>query len=318
LSAYIIRRLLVALIVLILATFIVFLIMRLLPGDPILLYLSQDAYSLFTPEELATAKHEYGLDKPIVLQYFDWLAGILHGDLGKSIFKKTKVTEEIGNALPITMYIGFLSWIISHLIAIPAGIICAVKRGKWIDTVLTVMANIGITAPQFWIGILLIYLFGLYLNWLPIFGFTSPFEDFGLSIKKIIMPVFCLSLIPLSGCVRQTRSAMLEVIRQEYIRTAWSKGLRERVVIFKHALRNGIIPVVTLAGMAIPIIVGGQVLIETVFGIPGIGRLAVTALFSRDYAIVQGIVLVIAVLVVLSNLIVDVSYSWIDPRIRYD
>jgi peptide/nickel transport system permease protein len=318
LSAYIIRRLLVALIVLILATFIVFLIMRLLPGDPILLYLSQDAYSLFTPEELATAKHEYGLDKPIVLQYFDWLAGILHGDLGKSIFKKTKVTEEIGNALPITMYIGFLSWIISHLIAIPAGIICAVKRGKWIDTVLTVMANIGITAPQFWIGILLIYLFGLYLNWLPIFGFTSPFEDFGLSIKKIIMPVFCLSLIPLSGCVRQTRSAMLEVIRQEYIRTAWSKGLRERVVIFKHALRNGIIPVVTLAGMAIPIIVGGQVLIETVFGIPGIGRLAVTALFSRDYAIVQGIVLVVAVLVVLSNLIVDISYSWIDPRIRYD
>jgi peptide/nickel transport system permease protein len=318
LSAYIIRRLLVALIVLILATFMVFLIMRLLPGDPILLYLSQDAYSLFTPEELAAAKHEYGLDKPIVLQYFDWLNGILHGDLGKSIFKSTKVTEEIGDALPITVYIGFLSWIISHLVAIPAGIICAVKRGKWIDTVLTVMANIGITAPQFWIGILLIYVFGLYLNWLPIFGFTSPLEDFGLSIRKIIMPVFCLSLVPLSGCVRQTRSAMLEVIRQEYIRTAWSKGLGERVVIFKHALRNGIIPVVTLAGMSIPLIVGGQVLIETVFGIPGIGRLAVTALFSRDYAIVQGIVLVIAVLVVLSNLIVDVSYSWIDPRIRYD
>lgn len=317
-SAYIIRRLFVALIVLILATFIVFLIMRLLPGDPILLFLSQDAYSLFTPEELAAAKHEYGLDRPIVLQYFDWINGILHGDLGKSIFKKTKVTQEIGDALPITIYIGFLSWIISHLIAIPAGIICAVRRGKWIDTVLTVLANIGITAPQFWVGILLIYVFGLYLNWLPIFGFTSPMEDFGLSIKKIIMPVFCLSMIPLSGCVRQTRSAMLEVIRQEYIRTAWSKGLRERVVIFKHALRNGIIPVVTLAGMAIPIIVGGQVLIETVFGIPGIGRLAVTALFSRDYAIVQGIVLVIAVLVVFSNLIVDISYSWIDPRIRYD
>ncbi len=317
-SAYIIRRLLVALIVLVIATFIVFLIMRLLPGDPILLYLSQDAYSLFTPEELAAARHEYGLDKHVVLQYFDWLAGILHGDLGKSIFKNTKVTEEIGDALPITLYIGFLSWIISHILAIPAGIICAVKRGKWIDTVLTVIANIGITAPQFWVGILLIYLFGLYLNWLPIFGFTSPMENLGLSIKKIIMPVFCLSLIPLSGCVRQTRSAMLEVIRQEYIRTAWSKGLTERVVVLKHALRNGIIPVVTLAGMAIPIIVGGQVLIETVFGIPGVGRLAVTALFSRDYAIVQGIVLVIAVLVVLSNLIVDISYSWIDPRIRYD
>lgn len=317
-SAYIIRRLLMALLVLLLATFIVFIIMHLLPGDPVLLYLSQDAYSKFTPEELATARHEFGLDKPVVLQYFDWLSGILHGDLGKSIFKSTQVTEEIGDALPITLYMGLLAWLISHAIAIPAGIICAVKRGKWIDTVLTVMANIGITAPQFWVGILLIYIFGLYLNWLPIFGFTSPLEDFGLSIKKIVMPVFCLSLIPLSGCVRQTRSAMLEVIRQDYIRTAWSKGLRERVVILRHALKNGIIPVVTLAGMSIPIIIGGQVLIETVFGIPGMGRLAVNALFSRDYAIVQGIVLVIAILVVVCNLIVDISYSWIDPRIRYD
>ncbi len=317
-SAYIVRRLLMALFVLILATFIVFIIMHLLPGDPILLYLSQDAYSKFTPEELATAKHEFGLDKPVVLQYFNWLSGILHGDLGKSIFKSTQVTEEIWDALPITLYMGLLAWLISHAIAIPAGIICAVKRGKWIDTVLTVMANIGITAPQFWVGILLIYTFGLYLNWLPIFGFTSPLEDFGLSIKKIVMPVFCLSLIPLSGCVRQTRSAMLEVIRQDYIRTAWSKGLREHVVILRHALKNGIIPVVTLAGMSIPIIIGGQVLIETVFGIPGMGRLAVTALFSRDYAIVQGIVLVIAILVVVCNLIVDISYSWIDPRIRYD
>lgn len=317
-SAYIIRRLLMALVVLILATFIVFIIMRMLPGDPILLYLSQDAYSRFTPEELATARHEFGLDKPVVMQYFDWLSGILHGDLGKSIFKSTQVTDEIKDALPITLYMGLLAWIISHVIAIPAGIICAVKRGKWIDTVLTVMANIGITAPQFWVGILLIYVFGLYLNWLPIYGFVSPLDDLVLSIRKVIMPVFCLSLIPLSGCVRQTRSAMLEVIRQDYIRTAWSKGLRGRVVILRHALKNGIIPVVTLAGMSIPIIIGGQVLIETVFGIPGMGRLAVNALFSRDYAIVQGIVLVIAVLVVVCNLIVDISYSWIDPRIRYD
>jgi len=307
-----------ALVVLILATFIVFIIMRLLPGDPILLYLSQDAYSRFTPEELATARHEFGLDKPVVLQYFDWLSGILHGDLGKSIFKSTQVTDEIKDALPITLYMGLIAWLVSHVIAIPAGIICAVKRGKWIDTVLTVMANIGITAPQFWVGILLIYIFGLYLNWLPIYGFVSPLDDLVLSIRKIIMPVFCLSLIPLSGCVRQTRSAMLEVIRQDYIRTAWSKGLRGRAVILRHALKNGIIPVVTLAGMSIPIIIGGQVLIETVFGIPGMGRLAVNALFSRDYAIVQGIVLVIAVLVVVCNLIVDISYSWIDPRIRYD
>jgi peptide/nickel transport system permease protein len=292
--------------------------MHLLPGDPILLYLSQDVFSKFTPEELTAARHEFGLDKPMIMQYVDWLSGVLHGDLGKSIFRRTKVTEEISDALPITLYTGIVAWIISHAIAIPAGIICAVKRGKWVDTMLTIVANIGISAPSFWAGILLIYVFGLYLNWLPIFGYTSPLVDFWLSIKKIIMPVFCLSLTPLSGCVRQTRSAMLEVIRQDYIRTAWSKGLRERAVVLKHALKNGIIPVVTLAGMSIPLIIGGQVLIETVFGIPGMGRLAVNALFSRDYAIVQGIVLVVAVFVVLCNLIVDISYAWLDPRIRYD
>jgi peptide/nickel transport system permease protein len=304
--------------VLVFATFLVFVIMHMLPGDPILLYFSQDAFSKFTPQELAAARHEFGLDKPIVIQYIDWLFGVLHGDLGKSIFRNTKVIDEIGDALPISIYIGILAWIVSHLIAIPAGIICAVKRGKWIDTVLTVFANIGITAPSFWIGVLLIYVFGLYLNWLPIFGYTSPMVDFWLSIKKVIMPVFCLSLAPLSGCVRQTRSAMLEVIRQDYIRTAWAKGLPERVVVMRHAVKNGIIPVVTLAGISIPLIIGGQVLIETVFGIPGLGRLAVDALFSRDYTIVQGIVLIIAGFVVVCNLIVEISYGWLDPRIRYD
>ena len=317
-SAYIIRRLLLALVVLILSTLVVFVIMHLLPGDPILLYLSQDAYSRFTPEELTNARHEYGLDKPVIVQYFNWLWGVLHGDLGKSIFRNTKVTQEIGDALPVTLYTGILAWVVSHMIAIPAGIICAVKRGKRIDTVLTVLANIGITAPQFWVGILLIYVFGLWLNWLPIFGYTSPFVDLGLSIKKVIMPVFCLSLFPLSGCVRQTRSAMLEVIRQDYIRTAWSKGLNERQVIFKHALRNALIPVVTLIGINIRQIFGGQVLIETVFSIYGMGKLSVDALFSSDYAIVQGVILVVAVVVVLSNLVVDLSYGWIDPRIRYD
>jgi len=318
LYAYIVRRLLTALVVLLLITAVVFIVMHLLPGDPILLYLSQDTVTAFTAEEIVAARHEFGLDKPVIVQYLNWLSGVLHGDLGESIFRSTKVTEEIGNALPITLYLGMLAWVISHVIAIPAGVICAVKRGKWIDTILTILANIGITAPQFWVGILLIYVFGLYLNWLPIFGYTSPFDDFWLSIKKVIMPVFCLSLVPLSGCVRQTRSAMLEVVRQDYIRTAWSKGLAERNVILRHAIKNGIIPVVTLAGMAVPLIIGGQVLIETVFGIPGIGRLSVTALFSRDYAIVQGIVLVIAVFVVLVNLLVDIAYGWLDPRIHYD
>jgi len=318
LSTFIVRRLLLAVVVLILVTLIIFFLMRLLPGDPVLLYISQEHYSRITPEELAAARHHFGVDKPIIVQYFNWISGLSHGDLGRSIFSSATVSEQIGSALPITIHLGLLAWIISHVIAIPVGIVCAARRGTWVDTLLTILANLGITAPTFWVGILLIYLFGLYLGLLPIHGYTSPLDDFWLSTRQVIMPVFCLCFTPLSGCVRQTRSAMLEVLRQDYIRTAWSKGLRERAVIFGHALKNGIIPVVTLAGMSIPMILGGQVLIETVFGIPGMGRLAVNALFSRDYAITQGVILIMATMVLLSNLVVDISYGWLDPRVRYD
>jgi peptide/nickel transport system permease protein len=316
--AYIIRRLIVAVAVLVLVTLIIFLVMRFLPGDPVLLFISQDKYAQITPEELAAARHQFGVDRPLIVQYFDWLGGLAHGNFGKSIFTGAPVTREIARALPISLHLGMLAWVFSHIIAVPAGVICAVRRGKWVDTVLTVLANIGITAPSFWVGVILIYVFGFSLGWLPIHGYTSPFEDFWLSTRRAIMPVFCLSLGILSGCVRQTRSAMLEVIRQDYIRTAWSKGLRERTVIIRHALKNGIIPVVTLAGMSIPMILGGAVLIENVFAIPGMGRLATEALFSRDYAITQGVALLMAVAVVLSNLVVDVSYCWLDPRVRYD
>lgn len=317
-STYIIRRLMLAIAVLIVVTLVVFFLMRLLPGDPVLLYISQDQFTSITPEELAAVRHQFGVDRPIMVQYFNWVSGLLHGDLGKSIFSSATVAQQISSALPITFHLGVLAWIISHLIAVPVGMVCAARRGTWIDTFLTVMANIGITAPSFWVGILLIYLFGLYLGWLPIHGYTSPLDDFWLSTRQVIMPVFCLCFTPLSGCVRQTRSAMLEVLRQDYIRTAWSKGLRERAVIIKHALKNGIIPVVTLAGMSIPMILGGQVLMETVFGIPGMGRLAVNALFSRDYAITQGVILIMATMVLVTNLIVDISYGWLDPRVRYN
>ena len=291
--------------------------MRLLPGDPILLYLSEDEFGTISAEQIEILRHEFGLDKPLLTQYFHWISGLMHGDLGKSILQNNTVSEELGAALPITLHIGILSWLLSHLIGIPIGILCAVRRGKWVDTILTVLAYIGITAPIFWVGILLIYLFGLYLGWLPIYGYTSPLDDFWMSTKQIIMPVFCLCLFPLSATVRQTRSAMLEVIGQDYIRTAWAKGLRERVVILRHALKNGIIPVVTLAAIGISHIAGGQVLIETVFAIPGMGWLAVNALFSRDFAVVQGVVLITAGVVVVSNIIVDIFYGWLDPRIRF-
>ena len=318
-STYIIRRLIQAVFVMLLATIMVFCIMRLLPGDPILLYVSQDEYTRTTSQEdIDALREKFGLDKSLPRQYVDWIWGVFHGDFGSSIFFGTTVMQEIGRALPITFYLGIITFILANVIGIPAGVICAVRRGKRLDTILTVFANIGITAPVFWLGILMIYFFGLYLGWLPIQGYTSPFEDFPLSIQKIIMPLICLVLFPLSGTVRQTRSAMLEIIQQDYIRTAWAKGLAEKTVIIRHAVKNGIIPVITLAGMGIPMILGGQVLIETVFNIPGMGRLAVEALFTKDYAIVQGVVLIMSFVIVASNLLVDISYGWFDPRVRYE
>jgi len=316
-AAFIFRRATQAIVVLLIVTFIVFALMRFLPGDPILVYVSQDSWSRMTSqEEIDALRHEYGTDRPILVQYVDWLGGVLTGDLGESIFLGTSVWEEIARALPVTLYLGIIAWLIAHLFGLPAGVICAVRQNQWQDTVLTFLANIGMTVPIFWLGILMIYFFGLQLRWFPIQGYTSPAEDFGRSIHQIIMPVFCLALPHMSGSTRQTRSAMLETTRQDYIRTAWAKGLSERSVIFRHAIRNGLIPVVTLSVMTIPRLFGGAVLIENVFNIPGMGRLATEALFSQDYAVVQGIVLVVATIVVSTNFLVDVSYGWIDPRIR--
>jgi peptide/nickel transport system permease protein len=224
----------------------------------------------------------------------------------------------IRERLPVTAHIGIVSFVMSGILGISAGIICAVKRGTWIDSTVTLLANVGITVPSFWAGIILIYLLSLKANWLPVFGYTSPFDDFWLSTRQLIMPVFCLALFPIASLCRQTRSAMLEVVYQDYIRTAWAKGLTEKIVILRHAVKNALIPVITVMGLHVTVIVGGAVLIETVFNIGGIGRLITQAILQQDYAVVQGCVLIIAVVIVMVNLLVDLSYGWFDPRIRYE
>ena len=314
---YIVRRLLLALVVLILTSLIIFFSMRLLPGDPILMLMNENQTQEYNEEQILALKREFGLDKPMVVQYLDWLGGVVQGDMGISILHRTPVTAEILRRLPISLFLGGLAFVLGHLIGIPAGIIAAVRRGKWIDNIITTLANIGITIPNFLLGLLLIYIFGLKLRWLPIMGYTSPFDDFWLSMKQIIMPVICLALFPIAGSARQSRSSMLEVMGQDYIRTAWSKGLQERTIIIRHALKNGLIPIVTLAGMGVPIIIGGSVFIETIFNIPGIGRLAVSSVTSQDYPYVQGVTLVVAFIVVTVNLVVDIAYGWLDPRIRH-
>ncbi len=281
------------------------------------LYLAQSDIEKISAQDLANLRHEYGLDKSLPLQYFDWVSGVLRGDFGTSIFIRQRVISLIASRIPITMHLGILSLIVSSIFGITFGVICGIKRGKWVDTFLTILANVGITTPAFWIGILMIYFLSLKLHLLPVYGYTSPFENFWLSTRQVIMPVICLSLFSIASLTRQTRSSTLEIVRQDYIRTAWAKGLTERVIVFRHILKNALIPVVTMIGMHIGLIFAGSVLIETVFNIPGIGRLMRDAVFSHDYQIVQAGVLIIATVIVLSNIIVDISYGWLDPRIRY-
>jgi peptide/nickel transport system permease protein len=316
-GAYIVRRLMQLVFVLFLVSVLVFLLMRLLPGDPIRMYLTTSQLGTVTEEQIEKVREENGLNKPLVVQYVNWVGGVVKGDLGKSIIYGTPVAKDILSRFPATLQIGLLGFIIGTFAGIVVGIVCAIRRGGWLDNLLTTLANIGITLPVFWLAEMLVLLFSVKLRWLPITGYVSPFENFGENLKDIILPVMCVATFPLASVARQARSSMLEVMRQDYVRTAWSAGLRERSVVVRHALKNGLIPVVTLSGMNLGMVVGGEVMVEKIFNIPGIGREAVNAVMSQDYPYVQGIVLIVAFLVLLINLITDVSYGWIDPRIRY-
>ena len=240
-GTYIIRRLLQMLLVLIIVTAIIFLMVRLLPGDPILMYLTQMDVEEFEIEQVEKIRQELGLDRPLFVQYLEWVGDVATGDLGMSLILRRPVIEDMKQRLPITLHLGILAFVISIIIGIPGGVIAAVRRGTWLDTVVTTFGNLGITIPIFWLAILLIYLFGLKLGMLPLYGYTSPFKDFWLNLQQIILPVFCLAIPSIASTIRLTRSSMLEVMRQDYIRTAWSKGLKEGKVILKHALKNGLI-----------------------------------------------------------------------------
>jgi len=311
-ATFITRRLIQTVIILILLSMMVFAIMHLLPGDPVAIMLGDQA----SVEEMERLRSELGLDRPLHVQYLDWLSGLLRGDLGRSIVYNEDVADLVRTRLPVSLHIGLSAFLLAIAIGVPAGILAALKRGSWIDSLITVLANAGIAVPVFWLAILGIYLFSLKLGWLPVQGYTSPFEDFGQSLRQSVMPIVFLSLITLAQLARQTRSAMLEVLRQDYIRTARAKGLKESRVIVRHALRNALIPVITLLGLGLAHLVGGSVFIEQVFNLPGMGRLMVQSIFGKDYIVVQSLVVIIATVVALCNLAVDIAYGLIDPRIR--
>jgi peptide/nickel transport system permease protein len=313
---YILQRLLIGLMLAWIASTIVFMGMRLLPGDPLEIYLAQSQKQM-TEDHLRYLHHQYFLDRPLIVQYGIWLNGFIHGNMGQSIYYHENVRSLFADRLPITLNLGLIAWLLVAIGGISLGILAAVRRGHFENAFIRGFMNIGSAVPAFWLGIVMIYIFGLKLRWLPIGGYTSPLENLSLNIRQIAMPAVCLSIPGIAVVARQMRASLLEVIRQDYIRTAWAKGMTEKTVIFRHAFKNSIIPVLTILGASMGMMVGGAVIIETIFAIPGMGRLMATSILSKDYVVIQSGTFILGLVMVIANLLVDIAYRWCDPRIQY-
>lgn len=303
---YVIKRLFSIIPVLIGISLLLFLMLRMLPGDPAQVLAGEMA----TPEEVEIIRHQLGLDRPIYTQYAFFLSRLSRFDLGRSARTQNPVTEEIWARLPNTMLLAIVAITLACLIGIPAGIISALRPYSLLDYTITVTALFGISMPVFWLGLMLVIVFAVWLNWLPAGGIGTW--------KHVILPSFTLASFVVAFIARMTRSTMLEVLSQDYTTTARSKGLKEKVVVVKHAFRNALIPIITVVGLQFGMLLGGAVLTETVFAWPGLGRLIVDSIRARDYPMIQGAILVFGLLYILVNLAVDIIYAYVDPRIRYD
>jgi len=306
------RRLLQLVPTLFLVSVLIFGLQQLLPGDPALVMAGEER----DPAVIAQIRKQYRLDQPLPVQYFYWIKGVVTGDLGESMRIKQPVSQLIADKLPVTLQLATMAMVFAILIGIPAGVISAVKQGSGWDIGANVFALWGLSTPNFWLGIMLIFLFSVQLGWLPASGFVSPFEDLRQSLAATVMPAFVLGNAIAAVLMRHMRSAMLQAISSDYVRTARAKGLLERVVVLKHALRNALTPVITLGALEFGTLLSGAVLTEQVFSIPGFGKLIVDAVFNRDYAVVQGVVLVTATVYILLNLLADVFYVLVNPRLR--
>lgn len=310
---YIAKRILIAIPTILIVSVLVFTLQQLLPGDPVLTLAGEER----DPQVLAFLREKYRLDDPIPVQYFAWIGQVLQGNLGISLRTDIPVLTLILGKLPVTIELAIFAMIVALAIGIPAGILSAVRKGTSVDYAANVVALSGLSIPNFWLGILLIMLVSVRWKLLPASGFVPPSEDLWLNIKTMIMPAFVLGTGLAASLMRHTRSAMLGVLRSDYIRTARAKGLLGRVVIMKHALRNALVPIITLSTLLFGELLAGAVLTEQIFTIPGFGKLIVDAVFNRDYAVVQGVVLCTAVGFILMNLLADVLYVLANPRLRH-
>lgn len=309
---FLLRRLSLMVIVLFLVSVIVFGLVNILPGDPAMLMLGVEA----TPETLEALREEMGLNDPVYVRYFDWVGGVIQGDLGYSIQDHSPVMEILVNKIPVTLELTVMSFLIAIMIALPIGIISAIRKGSALDYTSTIFALTGVSLPSFWLGILLIYVFAITLGWFPPSGYVPLGENFLKSIMLMLLPAITLGTRMSAEMMRMIRSSLLEVLESDFIRTGYAKGLLERSVVFGHALKNALIPVLTVSGLQLTTLFGGTVIVETIFAVPGLGRLILDSILTRDYPVVQGVVLFMAFSVVCINFFIDILYSILDPRIK--
>ena len=302
----------------ILISIVVFVIMRLIPGDPAIQLLSGDlGDASFTQEQLDALRAKLGTDRHIAVQYVDWLWSMLHLDFGKSFLQNTPISDDLKDKFPITLELAILALILAMVIAVPLGVYSAVNQDRPGDYIARMITIAGVAIPNFWTAILLIFFLVLVFDWLPPLGYVNLWEDPLKNLQQLIFPAIALGFFNMAFLARLTRSAMLEVLREDYIRTARAKGLAERWVIVRHGLRNALLPVITVSGWQFGFLISGSVIIENIFLVPGMGKLLLDSIFQRDYAITQAAVIVITFVVVGLNLLTDLFYGWLDPRIRY-
>jgi peptide/nickel transport system permease protein len=311
--AYILRRLVQTIPVMLVVAVFIFLMLRLTPSDPAAIIAGDNA----TAEQVAQIRSQLGLDQPILQQFVIWIGKVLRGDFGESFFFKKTVAELIGERIEPTLSLAFFTIVIAVAVAVPLGVLAAHRQGTWIDRVVMGFSVLGFSVPTFVIGYLLIYVFAVWLNWLPVQGYQHIGEGFWGWAERLILPALTLSVIYIALIARMTRASVLEVLSEDYIRTARAKGQIERRVLFRHALRNAAVPIVTVIGLGIALLIGGVVVTESLYTIPGLGRLTVDAVLARDYPTIQAVILLFSFAYVMINLAVDLTYTLLDPRIRY-
>ena len=314
---YILKRLMLVVPTLLGVALIVFLIMRVIPGDVALMILGGDDGGRIDQSQVDALRRQLGLDQPLIVQFGTWLWGVVRFDFGDSLWTGQPIAHELAIRLPLSLQLALMATFVSVLIAIPLGTLAAVRQDTWVDYAVRVVSIGGLAIPSFWIGILCILFLVIYFGWGPPLEFTPPWVDPWVNLQMMVWPVVTVGYRYAAVTTRMTRSTVLEVLREDYIRTAWAKGLREGVVVLRHALKNSMLPVITLIGTEFAFLIGGLVVTETVFTLNGIGRFVVEAVAHRDYPVVQALVFLIAFSFVMVNLLVDLTYAWFDPRIRY-